>query len=118
MKEYTVINPCIMETPENKSRGLSSVRDALVNMLHTNARGAYLSHYSSDDLSAILTAIEAASENRAEADVYYQTLDRPLHFHLISINAETRTKTETDTIQKLIDMPVFRIHEAVKKLSV
>ena len=116
--EYSVIDNCLMETPEKRSRSLSSVRDALVNMLHTESRGAYLSHYNSDDLAAILTAIKATTENRAEADVYYQTLDRPLHFHLISINAETRTKTETDTIQELIDMPVYKIHEAVRKLSV
>lgn len=117
--EYAVINNNLSETPETrKSKGLSTVCDALANLLNTESRGAYLMHYDQASLSAIMTAIEATSEDRAESQIYYKSLNRPIDFHLISIKAETRSKSESDMIQKLIDMPPHKIFKAVKMLSV
>ena len=115
--EYAIIDHQISETPESRSsKGLNTVQDALRNLLHTESRGAYLMHYDKDALSAIITAIEASTDTRSEAQTYYLSLNRPIIFHLITF--EKRDKTELDMIQKLIDMPPMRIHEAVRMLSV
>lgn len=115
--EYAIIEHHISEIPETRSsKGLNTVQDALRNLLHTESRGAYLMHYDQDALSAILTAIEASTETRSEAQTYYLSLNRPISFHLVTL--EKRSKTELVMIQKLIDMPPMRIHEAVRMLSV
>ena len=115
--EYAIIDHHISETPESRtSTGLSTVKDALCNLLQTESRGAYLMHYDQESLSAIITAIEASTETRSKAQTYYLSLNRPISFHLITF--EKRSKAELDMIQKLIDIPPMRIHEAVKMLSV
>ena len=115
--EYAVIDNYLMKTPENRSKGLSSVSDALVNMLHTESRESYLIHYDADSLSAILKAVEATSEERTESDAFYHALNKPLCFHLISFDLENRSKEESDILKKLIDMPSIKIYQAIKKLD-
>lgn len=117
MSEKAIIDIRYYDTPEKRANGLCTVRDALINLLHTKSRGAYLMHYDAESLSAILTAVEATSEERAESSVYYQTLNRPLCFHLITLKNETRSKEESDTIKKLIDMPSINLYKALKKLD-
>ena len=58
-----------------------------------------------------------SNEERAESSVYYQTLNRPLCFHLISLKNETRSKEESDTIKKLIDMLSINLYKTLKKLD-
>lgn len=105
----------LFETPEKRSQKTLTVKGALCDMMHTQARGAYLRHFDKDSLSAILTAIEGC-KRKDEARAYYKALNAPVKFHLLTI--EKRSRKELNMIQKLVDMPSMRIFESVNRLSV